>query len=54
MPIDIEDKIKSYGFLKSQVRGHRSPEMLRLIARMRGVQSNFANAEAFQVLRWVD
>jgi LmbE family N-acetylglucosaminyl deacetylase len=54
VPIDIEDKIKSYKFLKSQVRGHRSPEMLRLIARMRGVQGNFENAEAFQILRWVD
>ena len=54
VPIDIEDKITSYKFLKSQVRGHRSPEMLRLIARMRGVQGNFENAEAFQILRWVD
>ena len=54
VPIDIDDKIKSYKFLKSQVRGHRSPEMLKLIARMRGVQSNYKNAESFQILRWVD
>ena len=54
VPIDIDDKIKSYKFLKSQVRGHRSPEMLKLIARMRGVQSNYKNAESFQILRWID
>ena len=53
VPIDIEDKIKSYKFLKSQVRGHRSPEMLRLIARMRGVQGNCENAEAFKLIRLI-
>jgi len=54
VPLDIEDKIFSYNLLKSQVRRHRSPETLRQIAFLRGVQSNMNNAESFQIIRWVD
>ena len=54
VPIDIEKKINLYTMLKSQVRKHRSPEMLRDLARMRGHQSNVDFAEAFQIIRWVE
>ena len=53
-PLDIDEKIKSYNFLKSQVRGHRSPEMLRLMARFRGIQGDMENSEAFQIIRWIE
>ena len=53
IPIDIDKKIKLYNLLASQVRGHRSPEMLKNLAKMRGYQSNLDYAEAFQIIRWV-
>jgi len=52
--IDIEKKLHLYSLLASQVRGHRSPEMLRNLASMRGNQSNKTYAEAFQIVRWVE
>jgi len=52
--IDIEDKIKTYRILKSQVREHRSPETLTQIAKLRGTQSNTNYAEAFQIIRWIN
>ena len=54
LKISIDEKIKSYNFLKSQVRGHRSPEMLRLMARFRGIQGDMENSEAFQIIRWIE
>lgn len=51
--IDIERKIKLYNLLSSQVRGHRSPDMLRTLAKMRGHQSNLSQAEGYQIIRWV-
>tara|TARA_Y100000593_G_scaffold94426_1_gene193442 strand:+ start:2060 stop:2683 length:624 start_codon:yes stop_codon:yes gene_type:complete len=54
VPIDINKKIKLYKMLESQVRNHRSPDMLINLAKMRGHQSNCEFAEAFQILRWVD
>tara|TARA_Y100001963_G_scaffold137949_1_gene202178 strand:+ start:158 stop:784 length:627 start_codon:yes stop_codon:yes gene_type:complete len=52
--IDIEKKIELYSLLKSQVRDHRSPELLKNIAMLRGSQSNYKYAEAYHVLRWVE
>jgi len=52
--LDIENKLYSYNLLASQVRGHRSPETLKSLARMRGLQGNLEYAEAFQILRWVE
>ena len=52
--LDIENKINSYKLLESQVRGHRSPEILTTLAKLRGMQSGYDYAEAFQILRWVD
>ena len=54
IPIDVEKKISLYQMLKSQVRMHRSPEMLRDLAKIRGHQSNVQFAEAFQIIRWVE
>jgi LmbE family N-acetylglucosaminyl deacetylase len=52
--LDINHKIKGYLLHKSQVRQHRSPEMLENIAKFRGYQSGLKHAEAFKILRWVD
>ena len=52
--IDIERKIKGNSLYESQVRGHRSPEHLRSLASLRGMQSNFDYAEAFIIYRWID
>lgn len=53
VPIDIERKLRAYGLQPSQVRGMRSPEMLRALARLRGAACNAEYAEAFEVLRLV-
>ena len=50
---DVDEKIEAYKILKSQVRAHRSPKMLKVIARFRGEQANKKYAESFQILRWV-
>ena len=52
--IDIDKKIKVYETMKSQVRSFRSPDHLKAIAKLRGTEGNCKDAEAFQVLRWVD
>jgi N-acetylglucosamine malate deacetylase 1 len=52
--IDIERKIKAYGFYKTEVRKMRSPEMMTDVAQIRGRASNNEYAEAFEVLRWVE
>lgn len=54
VPIDIEKKIKAYKFMKTQVRNFRSPENLRSMSNLRGTQSNCDDAEAFQIIRWID
>jgi len=54
LEIDIEKKIAAYKLEKSQVRGMRSPAMLRAIAELRGAHINVPYAEAFQIMRWVD
>ena len=52
--LDIENKIESYKLLESQVRGHRSPEILRTLAKLRGMQSGFDYEEEFQIIRLID
>ena len=52
--IDIERKIQAYKLMPSQVRSFRSPELLHSMATIRGKQSNYKFAEAFQIIRWVD
>ena len=52
--VDIEEKIRTYQILKSQVRSFRSPDMLKNLAAIRGIQSNTKYAEAFEILRWID
>ena len=54
VPISIDKKIRLYQMLESQVRAHRSPEMLRTLAKLRGYQSNTEFAEAFEIIRWVE
>ncbi len=54
IPINIEQKIKAYELMKSQVRPYRSSEMLRSLAHVRGKQSNCEYAEAFEIIRWID
>jgi len=51
VPIDIEEKLTLYGLYESQVRGHRSFEHVRALARVRGMQCGEDFAEAFQVIR---
>ena len=52
--LDINEKIETYQILQSQVRSFRSPEMLKNLAAIRGIQSNINYAEAFEILRWID
>lgn len=52
--IDIEQKIKAYELMKSQVRSFRSSETLKSLAHLRGKQSNNKYAEAFEIIRWCD
>ncbi len=54
VPIDINKKLKAYGFQKSQVRKMRSKELIKAIAKIRGAQSNCEHAEGFIVERWVE
>jgi N-acetylglucosamine malate deacetylase 1 len=51
-PIDIKKKIELVNIYQSQIRGHRSSEMIKAIAKVRGLQCNEEYAEAFEVLRW--
>jgi len=52
--IDINFKVYLYELMKSQVRPFRSPEHLRMMAVLRGGQSNMEYAEAYEILRWID
>ena len=51
--IQIERKLAAYALYASQVRGHRSPEILSALARLRGGQICKPYAEAFRVKRIV-
>ncbi len=52
--LDIAGKLVLYSCYESQVRGHRDFEMLKAMSRLRGSQCNFEEAEAFEVLRWIE
>ena len=49
--VSIEDKLHSYSLYASQVRGHRSPDLVRALARLRGAQAGMEYAEGFTLLR---
>ncbi|WKB55322.1 PIG-L deacetylase family protein [Eleftheria terrae] len=53
-PVSIDDKLHSYSLYASQVRGHRSPELVTALARLRGAQSGHPFAEGFTVKRLVE
>lgn len=52
--IDIEWKLQLYNLMPSQVRGHRSPEMVRALAAVRGAAIMKPFAEAYHIVRWVE
>ena len=52
--LDIEAKIAAYQVLATQVRSFRSPQMLRNLAAVRGIQCNQPYAEGFEIIRWVE
>jgi len=51
--IDIEAKLAAYRGYTSQVRGHRSPEVVEALARLRGAQMGRPFAEGFGLKRLV-
>jgi LmbE family N-acetylglucosaminyl deacetylase len=53
LPIDMDRKLILNSTHMSQVRGHRSPEILATMAKVRGLQSGLPSAEAFEVVRLV-
>lgn len=54
IPIDIDKKINAYELQKSQIRGMRSSQMLKDLAKLRGYMANTEYAEAFEIKRWVE
>lgn len=52
--IRIEPKLAAYALYTSQVRGHRSPEILQAQGRLRGANIGKPYAEAFRVKRMVE
>ena len=50
--IDIDRKLFLYSFYQSQMRGHRSPDKVKVIAQLRGIQCGYKYAEGFEILRW--
>jgi LmbE family N-acetylglucosaminyl deacetylase len=51
--IDVERKIAGYQLHRSQVRGMRSPEMIRSHARVRGMMAGCQHAEGYMIQRWI-
>jgi LmbE family N-acetylglucosaminyl deacetylase len=51
--ISIKEKLHSYSLYASQVRRHRSPELVSAIAQLRGAQAGLPFAEGFTVKRMV-
>jgi LmbE family N-acetylglucosaminyl deacetylase len=51
--IDVDAKVLAYRRYASQVRGHRSPEMVVALARLRGAQIGVPAAEAYHCRRLV-
>ncbi len=54
VPLDVERKLTANDLHASQRRGHRSPELLKLMASVRGMQVGINAAEAFEIRRWVE
>jgi N-acetylglucosamine malate deacetylase 1 len=52
--LDVGKKLKAYGMYETEVRGMRSPEVVKDVAKVRGKAVNMEYAEAFEILRWVD
>ncbi len=52
--IDIDKKLEAYKMYEGEVRAMRSPEMLKVISKLRGSQIMADYAEGFFVLRWVE
>ena len=52
-PIDIDLKLHAYKLYKSQIRSFRSEDQVKALSVLRGQQSNYKYAEAFEVMRWV-
>jgi LmbE family N-acetylglucosaminyl deacetylase len=52
--IDINAKIDTYKIYSSQVREHRSPELLTSLAKLRGAAVNISFAEAFYCKRQIE
>jgi LmbE family N-acetylglucosaminyl deacetylase len=52
--VDTDRKVAANELHRSQLRGHRAPDLLRLMAAHRGRQAGLDSAEAFMATRWVD
>ncbi len=53
VPIDVDEKLTAYRRYRSQVRGHRSEEVVRALAVLRGASIGEPAAEAFYIKRQV-
>ena len=51
--IDVDKKLELYEMYRSQVRGHRSPDIVKTLARLRGAQIRVPFAEGFYVKRQI-
>jgi len=51
VPINIDEKLKLWSLFETQQRSYRSPEQIKAVAKLRGSQSNWPYAEAFQAVR---
>jgi N-acetylglucosamine malate deacetylase 1 len=51
--VNLPQKLKTYKIYESQVRNFRSTEMIESLALLRGSQSNYKYAEAFEIIRWI-
>jgi LmbE family N-acetylglucosaminyl deacetylase len=52
--LDVNQKLTGYNYHCSQVREHRNEEKIKVLAKLRGYQSNMDYAEGFEVVRWID
>lgn len=52
--LNLAKKLNMYKAMASQVRGHRAPEHLEALARVRGAASGYEFAEAYSILRWIE
>lgn len=52
--LNLDQKLKMYNAMPSQIRGHRSPEHLVALAKVRGAVCGYEFAEAYQIIRWTE